>query len=79
MNIITIIAVALSSIVVLITLGKISRQMDKILSALALITKKLASLQEEEETEASVTQSQISRLSKDVQSIKGDHGVDWKG
>jgi len=77
MSIITIIAVAISSIVVLITIGKISRQLDHIIALLKIADKKLSETQVKEDISASQIQRQVHELDTKLKTIKGD--VNWNG
>ncbi|MFH1230589.1 MAG: hypothetical protein V1709_03740 [Planctomycetota bacterium] len=76
MSIITIIAVAISSIVVLITLGKITHQLDHIISLFKTIDKKLSDTQIKEDISASQIQRQVHDLDTKLKTIKGD--INWK-
>jgi len=77
MGILTIIAVGISSIVVLVTLGKISRQLDQLVNLLKTIDKKLSGVQSKEDLSASQIQRQIHDLTSKLKEVKGD--IDWKG
>ncbi|MEW6026956.1 MAG: hypothetical protein AB1599_06665 [Planctomycetota bacterium] len=77
MTTLTIIAVVLSSVVVLITLAKISRQLDGIINYLKKIDKELLSQISHEDISASQIQKQLGNLTKELKTKKGD--IDWKG
>jgi predicted PurR-regulated permease PerM len=73
----TIIAVVISGIVVLLTLGKISRQLDQLINLLKTTDKKWAVSQSKEDFSASRIQRQIDELTRELKIKKGD--IDWKG
>ncbi len=77
MTVFTIIAVVISSVVVLITLAKITCQQDKMIASLGKIEKKLSALTSIDDISSSRIQSQLHDLQKKINLSKGD--VDWKG
>lgn len=77
LNILTVVAVAISSIVVLITLGRISRQSDLLNKLLKSIDQKLTASKAKEDISASQIQRQIHDLNEELKMKKGN--IDWKG
>jgi uncharacterized protein YoxC len=77
MGFLTILALAISSIVILITLGKLSRQLDKITTILNSMDRKLTYFHSIEDSKIIQSQSQLHDLIKEVKTIK--HDIDWKG
>ena len=77
LNILTVVAVAISSIVVLITLGRISRQSDLLNKLLKSIDQKLTASKAKEDISASQIQRQIHDLDEELKIKKGN--IDWKG
>lgn len=73
----TMIAVVISGIVVLIVLGKISHQLDKITTTLNGMEKKLTAFHSTEDSKIIQAQSQLQDLTKEIKTMK--HDVDWKG
>ena len=69
----TIVALVVSSIVILVTLGKISRQLDNITTMFKVIDKKLAA----GNLTSTTIQEKIDWIEKDIKATKGD--IDWKG
>ena len=73
----TMIAVVIGGLVVLIVLGKISRQLDKITTTLTAMEKKLTAFHSTEDSKIIQAQGQLHELTKEIKTMK--HDVDWKG
>ena len=77
MNIFTVIAIVVSAVVVLLTLGKISRQLDSIIALFKSTDKKLAVGKSQEDMTSSQILCHLHNLEQKIKTAKGD--IDWKG
>jgi uncharacterized protein YoxC len=69
----TIVALVINFIVILITLAKLSRQMDSLQKVLKMVEKRIT---EEDHFIMKITEI-VTRVEKGMQAKKGD--IDWKG
>lgn len=73
----TIIAIVISSVVVLVTLGRISRQLDSSIKVFKKISKHLLAGKSGEDVTISRIQREVDLLKQRVKTMNGD--IEWKG
>lgn len=73
----TVMALVVNIVVVLLTLGKISRQLDKLVNMFTGLDKKLSGVKHTEELSVSQLMTKIQGLETQLRAAKGD--IDWKG
>ncbi len=77
MSIFTVIAIVVSSVVVLLTLAKISRQLDNIICLFKSTDKILAAGKSQEDMTSSQILRNLHNLEQKIKTAKGD--IEWKG